>query len=230
MTIISYIFLFIGLFFFFASFGYQMIGLLFIFLSIMIVLFKKYKKLFWSLLSIVCPLLLLIEIPIVCSAHSDLPPNTDYLIVLGAGVNGTTPSLSLLDRLEATTEYLRAHPDCMVIVSGGQGTGEDISEAEAMQLYLLNQGIPAKQIIKEDQARNTIENIAYSYQLIPQQNHKPIVAIVSSEYHIFRSKLIARELGYDVYALAAPTSNWLLKINYFLREAPALVKTWFMLL
>ena len=229
MKIITCIFFFIGLFFLFSPFGYQMIGISFIFFSIMFILFTKHRKIFWSLLALVCPIFLLLEIPITKAAHSDLPANTDYLIILGAGVNGTTPSLSLLDRLETATDYLCAHPNCIAVVSGGQGSGEDISEAEAMELYLLNQGIPAEQIIKEDKACNTIENITYSYQFIPQGNNKPIVAIVSSEYHIFRAKLIAQELGYDVYALAAPTSNWLLKINYFLREAPALVKTWLML-
>lgn len=230
MKLFSLIFLFVGLFFCLSPFGYQMIGLLFIFFSLLIFLFIKHRKLFIGLLAVLCPIFLLLEVPIIKAAHSDLPSNTDYLIVLGAGVNGTVPSLSLLNRLESTTNYLRTHPNCIAIVSGGQGPGEDISEAEAMETYLLAQGIPAAQIIKESKARNTIENITYSYQLIPQDDHQPVIAIVSSEYHIFRAKLIAKELGYDVYALAAPTSNWLLKINYFLREAPALVKTWFMLL
>ena len=230
MKLFSLIFLFVGLFFCLSPFGYQMIGLLFIFFSLLIFLFIKHRKLFIGLLAVVCPIFLLLEVPIIKAAHSDLPSNTDYLIVLGAGVNGTVPSLSLLNRLETTTNYLRTHPNCIAIVSGGQGPGEDISEAEAMETYLLTQGIPAAQIIKESKARNTIENITYSYQLIPQDDHQPVIAIVSSEYHIFRAKLIAKELGYDVYALAAPTSNWLLKINYFLREAPALVKTWLMLL
>ncbi len=226
----SLIFLFIGLFFCFASYGYQMIGLLFIFLSFMIFLFSKHRKLFGGLLALICPLLLIFEIPIITAAYSDLPADTDYLIILGAGVNGTTPSLSLLDRLEAATDYLHTHSDCMVIVSGGQGAGEDISEADAMKTYLLNQGIQQNRIIIEDQSSNTIENITFSYQLISTKNKNSTVAIVSSEYHIFRAKLIAKNLGHDVYALAAPTTNWLLKINYFLREVPALVKTWFMLL
>lgn len=230
MRFFSLIFLLIGLFFCFSPFGYQMIGCLFLFFSLLILLFMKQKKLFVGLLTLICPIFLLLEIPIIKAAHSDLPPNTDYLIVLGAGVNGTVPSLSLLDRLETTTTYLRAHPNCIAIVSGSQGVGEDISEAEAMETYLLTQGIPATQIIKENKARNTIENITYSYQLIPQDDPHPVIAIVSSEYHIFRAKLIAKKLGHDVYALAAPTSNWLLKINYFLREAPALVKTWLILL
>ena len=229
MKILSLTLLLIGLFFFFAPYGYQMIGLLFLFLSFIIFLFINHRKLAGSLLALICPIVLVFEIPIIKAAHSDLPSNTDYLIVLGAGLNGTTPSLSLLDRLETAVDYLHTHPTCMVIVSGGQGVGEDISEAEAMETYLLTQGIQKNRIIKEDQSSNTLENITFSYQLISEQSNDPIVAIVSSGYHLFRAKWITKELGHNVYALAAPTSNWLLKINYFLREAPALVKTWFML-
>ena len=230
MKIFPIILLFTGLVFLFAPYGYEMIGLVLIFAAFLAFLYTKHKKIFGSLLAIIIPILLLFEIPILNASHSDLPENTDYLILLGAGVNGTTPSLSLLDRLESTTTYLKTHPNCMIIVSGGQGYGEEISEAEAMETYLLNQGIDPQRIIKEDRSTNTVENITYSYQLIPNQNEDPIVAIVSSEYHIFRAKFIANQLGHNVYALAAPTSNWLLKINYFLREVPALVKTWIMLL
>ena len=219
---------FTGLIFLFLPYGYQMIGLAFIFLAILLCL-SSHRKLVASLLAIVCPLLLIIEIPIIQAAHTDVPDGADYLILLGAGVNGTTPSLSLLDRLEVTADYMHANPDCKVIVTGGQGSGEDITEAEAMETYLLNQNIAADRIIKETQATNTAENLKYSFEIIESQTKEttaPVIAVVSSEYHLYRAKLIANKLGVHVYAIAAPTSNWLLKINYFLREAPAVVKTW----
>ncbi len=226
MKIAAAVSLLIGLFFLFVPYGYQMIGLAFLFLAFLLYIAKKHHKLVGSLLAVVCPIVLILEIPIIQAAHTHIPVEADYLILLGAGVNGTTPSLSLLDRLEAATEYLKAHPDCKIVVSGGQGPGEDISEAEAMEAYLLHQKIAPERIIQEDQATNTVENITYSYALIEKEAKNPVVAIVSSEYHLFRAQLIARHLGYDVYTLAAPTSKWLLKVNYFLREAPAVVKTW----
>ena len=225
MKIASIISCLIGLFFLFIPYGYQMIGLGFLFLSLLLLLVRKHPKIVISLLAVICPIILLMEIPIIHSAHTTAPDDVDYLIVLGAGVNGTTPSLSLLDRLEATADFMLAHPDCKAVVSGGQGAGEDITEAQAMTTYLLNQGIAADRILPEDKATNTIENIRFSYAIIEQESSNATVAIVSSEYHLYRAKLIANHLGYDVYTVAAPTSKWLLKINYFLREAPAVIKT-----
>lgn len=66
----------------------------------------------------------------------------DAVILLGAGVNGETPSLILRSRVTKAAEYLRAHPETPAILSGGQGPGEEISEAECMRRELTRQGIP----------------------------------------------------------------------------------------
>lgn len=219
----------VGLAFFFHPYGFQMIGLAFFFLAALLCL-SNHPKLAASLLAIACVVVLLLEIPVVRAARTDVPEPVDYVILLGAGVNGTTPSLSLLDRLEAAADYMQKNPACQIIVSGGQGPGEDITEAVAMETYLVKQGIAPSRIVKEDQATNTLENLSYSFQLIAGlnagQSAAPSVAVLSSEYHLYRAKLIAQSLGYSVSTIAAPTSNWLLKINYFLREAPAVIKAW----
>ena len=218
-----------GFLFLILPYGYQMISLIFIF-SATLLLLSSHRKLVGSILMIVCPLLLFLEIPIISAARTSAPDNVDYLILLGAGVNGTMPSLSLLDRLEAATNYMHANPNCKVIVTGGQGPGEEITEAQAMETYLLRQNIAGNRIIKEEKATNTLQNLSYSLAIIRKDSEKkttePLIAVVSSEYHLYRAKICAEKLGYSVYTIAAPTSNWLLKINYFLREAPAVVKAW----
>ena len=102
--------------------------------------------------------------------------------------------------------------------------------ADLLFLYLINQNIAANHIIKEDKASNTYENLAYSLNITENHTKKettaPTIAVVSSEYHLYRAKLWAKKLGYSVYTIAAPTSNWLSKINHFLRKAPVIVKTW----
>lgn len=226
MIIFAFSLLILGIFFILLPFGYQMIGLVFLFAALLCFL-SNHKKIVITLFSIAISSILFLEIPILRASHTDAPDNVDYLILLGAGVNGTTPSLSLLDRLEAATEYLQSHPNCKVIVSGGQGTGEDITEAEAMENYLIKQNISIERIIQENQAKNTYENISFSYNIIKKETtDNPIIAVVSSEYHLYRAKYIANELGYTTYGIAAPTSNFLLKINYFLREALAVIKMW----
>ena len=143
-----------------------------------------------------------------------------HLIVLGAGVNGTVPSLSLRERLDAAYDYLQANPNTVCIVSGGQGSGEDITEAECMYRYLTNKGIAPERIIREDKATSTQENLTYSLALIDPESVSS-VGILSSEYHLCRARLMARELGMNPVMIPAKTTRLSLRTNYFLREIAA---------
>ena len=149
-----------------------------------------------------------------------------YLIVLGAGVNGTVPSLSLRNRLDATLVYLQEHPKARCIVSGGQGSGENITEAECMYRYLTAAGIDPARIIKEEQATSTQENLRYSMALIPTVNQTS-VGIISSEYHLYRAGCMARDQGFDPILIPAETTRPSLRMNYYMREVVAL---WYYLL
>ena len=147
----------------------------------------------------------------------------DYLIVLGAGVNGTTPSLSLRERLNAAYDYLSAHPDTICVVSGCQGNGEEISEAQCMFNELTARGIGADRVWMEEQAANTRENLRFSLELIENRTGaRPAeVGIVSSEYHQYRAGLFAREQNVTAYGIPAKTGWVTLRINYYLREIAA---------
>lgn len=153
-------------------------------------------------------------------------PETDcpYLVVLGAGVNGTKPSLSLQNRLDAAYAYLAAHPDTLCVVSGGQGGGEDISEAECMFRELTARGIGESRILKEEAAVNTRENIRFSLDLIAQRTgtRPDTIGLVSSEYHLCRASHFARAEGVTAVGIPGETSWFLLKVNYLLREIAAM--------
>ena len=152
-------------------------------------------------------------------------PKADYLIVLGAGVDGTVPSISLLNRLEAALTYLERYPDAICVVSGGQGPGEDITEAECMYIWLTGKGIAPERIIMEERATSTEENIRFSLALI--NDNDPDIAIVSSEYHIYRAKKMAEAQGISALGVPAKTTLWFaLKLNYYLREAGAVIYMW----
>ena len=146
------------------------------------------------------------------------------LIVLGAGVNGTVPSRSLRERLDAAYDYLLAHPDSHAIVSGGQGAHEDISEAECMLRYLTDRGIDPQRVWMEDQATNTLENLRFSLEVIEAHRGTApkTVAIVSSEYHLCRARLFAGWLGLEAELVPAKTGIVPLRCNYYLREIFAL--------
>lgn len=191
---------------------------------------KNVKTVLTSLVVLGLAVFTAAEIPVIRSAHTDKNPEAPYLIVLGAGVNGTEPSLSLLNRLEAAKEYLEKYPQAVAVVSGGQGPGEDISEAECMKRWLYSKGIPEERIIMEDKSFSTEENIANSLAKIDEHggNADSPVAIVSSEYHLYRAKYIAREKGAEPLGVAAHTSYPVLMANYFIREAFAVLYMWIM--
>ncbi len=103
---------------------------------------------------------------IVGAMHTVPQENLDYVIVLGAQVRGTSPSLSLKKRLERAAEYAEENPGTIFILSGGQGPDEGISEAECMYQYLVAAGVPEDRLIKEDASTSTRENLTFSAEII----------------------------------------------------------------
>lgn len=145
------------------------------------------------------------------------------VIVAGAQVHGTTPSLSLQRRLNAAAEYLREHPQAACVVSGGQGPGEDISEAEAMASYLVEKGIDAERIYKEDRSVNTSQNMLYSAELIRQEGLSQQVAVVTDAFHQLRCQMFAEKNGLTPGAVVSATP-WYLQQCYWWREMFGLAK------
>ncbi len=144
----------------------------------------------------------------------------DHIVVLGAGVHGTVPSLSLRNRLDAAAEYLKEHPDVVCVVSGGQGPGEDISEARCMFDDLVANGIDPERIWMEDQSTSTEENLRFSLDLIEARTglRPDEIGVLSSEYHLLRAGMFGDKVGVEVYGIPARTSRLSMRINYFLRE------------
>ena len=154
--------------------------------------------------------------------EADVP---DFIVVLGAQVQGDGPSLTLRKRLDRTLEFLQEHLDKTVIVSGGQGADEAHTEASVMAQYLLARGAQPAQVIEEDQASNTRENLLFSAALAEARGiDTSRVLIVTSDFHMCRAKYIAKTLGMEPYGLTSRTWPWILKLNYTLREVFAFCK------
>lgn len=142
----------------------------------------------------------------------------DVLIVLGSGIRGNTPTLTMKYRLDAALDYIGRNPETYVIVSGGKGHDEQLSEAEVMKNYLLAHGVDAERVIMEDASASTEENFIFSKRIIDER-FGPDARIVFSttRFHVFRSERVAKKLGINAEGIPAK-GVWYLAPNDYLRE------------
>ncbi len=189
-----------------------------------------------------------VEACVFVGAVSSEKPGLDYVIVLGAKVHERGISNSLRQRLNKAIQYSRKSPGTVLILSGGQGADEPMTEAQAMYQYLLENGVSPTRLIMEPVSSSTVENIAYSQLIILQREQskrdlagkgdgnvapgpylqveeKPVqIGILTSNYHVFRAGMIAKKRGMeDVYGIAAG-SDPVLFLHLCVRECAAILK------
>ena len=174
---------------------------------------KKCPRIFRIAARAVCAVSLItavaLTIPMVRAA-SVKPADDATVVVLGCRVYGDRPSLMLVCRLEAALDYLKSHPSAKCVVSGGRGSGENISEAECMRRWLVAEGIEDSRIFLEDRSGDTRENLMFSSGIIEKQGLSKNLAIVTDGFHEYRAGAEARSLGLDFGAVPAKTPWWLL--------------------
>jgi uncharacterized SAM-binding protein YcdF (DUF218 family) len=157
------------------------------------------------------------------------PSSIDLLIVLGAGVWGDQPSPQLKLRLQTAAKIFEENPKMQVLVSGGQGHDEWISEAEAMHNYLVQLDVPSESILLEDQSTSTVENLTFSKTIIDsleiESNESELfqIGIVTTEYHMYRAKMLAKRFGINAGGESAPNVPIIIVKNT-LREIVAVIK------
>jgi len=152
--------------------------------------------------------------------------NEDVVIVLGAGLRNGEVGGHLANRLDTALDYLQRNPQAMVIVCGGLGANQPVTEAEAMARYLIARGVPPENIFLEDRSTTTYENLAFAKEMLDK--HFPNgfrAALVTNDFHIFRASVLAQQKGIDANPLGAPTPWHGFTVNY-LREMLAIVNMW----
>ncbi|AUA25571.1 YdcF family protein [Clostridioides difficile] len=193
----------------------------------------KEKKVFYRVLKIIISIFLIVfvvtESLIIFYPQNSLESKSDYLLILGASVKKTTPSTTLKGRLDTALKYLKINDNCYVVVSGGKGSGEKITEAKAMKDYLIKNGIDKNRIIEEDKSTNTYENFKYSKLKIEEHSQGKLsdlkVKIVTTDFHVLRSKILAYRNGYKNTSFYASKSKLSFVPTYYTREFFALWKT-----
>ena len=212
--------------------GYAYIAYTMIFVAVLIVIRRFAPEWLWRVCVIISSLGLiyvcLVEIPIIGNCRTDKEPEREYLIVLGAEVRGTKPSLSLERRLDAALEYLSDYPESTAIVTGGKGPGEDITEAKCMFDWLTERGVEPSRVLMEDKATSTMENLRFSFEMIRDRGDEPDgnVAIVSSSYHLYRAKCMADMQGVKAAGVACKMGYPLMMVNFYIREAFGVTHLW----
>lgn len=148
--------------------------------------------------------------------------NLDYVVVLGAHVKGEVPSKALKKRLDKAYSYAVDNPYTKLILSGGQGQGEDITEALCMKKYLLDRGISWERLILEEKSTDTKENLEFSDKITGCKNK--YTGILSNNFHVYRAVRLAKKIGYAApVGIAAPSDSFM-QIHYIVREVFALMK------
>ena len=138
------------------------------------------------------------------------------------GTGAWRPSRALKLRLEKATQEWERCGKPILLLSGGQGDGESITEAECMKRFLVEKGIPEDKMILEDESVSTMENLQFCARLSDCKEKK--TGIVSNNFHVYRALKLAKKQGYQDVCGVAAGSDWRYQIHYMVREAFALVK------
>jgi uncharacterized SAM-binding protein YcdF (DUF218 family) len=189
-----------------------------------VVYVKKSLRIIIALITVLFVAILVTEFQVIYFGENAKPKRSDCIIVLGCKVSGKTPSAFLKER---TNEGLRLYKEgygSYIIVSGGKGSGEDISEAQAMKSYLIFKGMDSSKIILEDKSSSTLENLTNSKEKMDANGFKTAI-IVSNKYHLKRASMIAKWKKIDASysgVFVPPYKNY--EILGYIREVPAIWK------
>ncbi|MDV3428845.1 MAG: YdcF family protein [Bacillota bacterium] len=169
---------------------------------------------------------ILIESFIYSGTKADGYRKADYIVVLGAGLKGKDVTATLQYRLDKAIVILNQDADVKAVVTGGKGYGEEITEASAMENYLIKNGINKNRIIIEDKATSTYENFKFTKEILEKDTGKKSfsILVITSDFHMARAKLIAKKFGFITYGITAPTFKYLLP-NSIIREYFAVIKS-----
>ena len=169
---------------------------------------------------------------ILAGARTEIKGEPRMMVILGCQVQSWGPSVLLRDRLDTALAYLEEHPELPVVVTGGQGPDEPTTEAAAMRDYLVEHGVEESRILLEEASHNTWQNINNTFALLKEKGYGERmgqVLVVTNGFHLARVRILwARvwEGTYTLSTLAAPESHMGARVQSYLREAPALVKSW----
>ncbi|HNX14054.1 MAG TPA: ElyC/SanA/YdcF family protein [Oscillospiraceae bacterium] len=181
------------------------------------------KIFFWSVFCVGAAYMLVMMAIVARGSYVATFANPDAVIVMGGGIEGDRPQLLLQYRLNAAVEFLNVHPGITCIVSGGEDSNSDRTEADVMKQYLVEKGIAASRVLMEDKSTDSHENLNLSAEILKINGFGNKVVIITDRFHQYRSALYAKHAGLDStpYCSGSP---YLLQQSFWIREAFAMLK------
>lgn len=152
----------------------------------------------------------------------------EAIIVLGAGIHGERVGDVLRRRLDAAIEAHNQNPTALIVVSGGKGNQEQISEALAMQRYIVAKGVDESLILMEDQSTSTEENLVFSRDVLAQHGitSDAPVAVVTNAFHCYRAGQYAKDAGFTNVRTLPASMNLLVLLPAYMREVLTILYYW----
>lgn len=223
-------------------FGYTTFSIFYLVIGLIIIFYyffrKRLMKIAWlkkiikplRALSILGIIIFIVVEGIIIMYPKKSVEKSDYVLVLGAGIRGENLTTTLRDRLNAAIKYMdETNFKGDIIVSGGQGPGESITEAEAMRRYLVKKGINSDKIILENKSTNTFQNFKYTKEKVKDEEKSDIVnadvTVITTDFHALRSSIIAKRNGYENIKFYSSNTEWYLVPSMYAREFFAFFKS-----
>jgi len=209
------------------SLGLVLQGLLSILLILYAFYFNKIAKSWHITIGIFCliPLVFITFLAVYGNADN-AEFDEDAVIVLGAGIRGEQVSLTLARRLDEAVKYHNKNPGAVIVVCGGQGAQEHITEALAMERYLIAKGVPQGKIIKEEKSTSTYENCSFAREVLrPYFPQGFSSVLITNDFHVYRATRLAQYAGISVKHIGTHTKWYTVPVNY-LREMCAVIIMW----
>ena len=183
----------------------------------------KYCKFF--AIAILCVEFILVSFIAIYGVYDNISYNEDAVIVLGAGIRGDEVTLPLKMRLDKAIHYHNENPESVIVVTGGQGFQETVTEAYAMEKYLVEHGVENDRIIKEEKATSTTENMEFSKSLLDKRfGDNYSVVVITNNFHVFRGTNIAKKTGFKDVSHMHASLQWYNLMPCYLRESLAVLK------
>lgn len=181
---------------------------------------------FFLALMLIPLLILLITAGVYREARTASPTPSDAIVVLGAAQYNGRPSAVFEARLDTALELYNEGFAPLIVLTGGKMPGDAYTEAETGAQYLEDRGVPSSAILWENEGRDTWQSMQGVDAVLEGTDVESLI-IVSDGFHLLRSELMARSLGFSATGAASDTSpieSWSAsEFSYVVRETGGII-------